>query len=209
MYKFITFFTTMHTQRETRTSQWCDDKQRRKGVHCTRTIAVTLLANSRTRFRRRTRRQRAAQYTSVSDVIGIGCHVPGNVLKPLTRTVTKVKRNDVSWVHFRGKERGRNRCLLERLLVLNMYIRCEEDPMVRDKKQKKENRKRLNEMCPRMRTLLEYVTLSCSLALGAICRGCHALVRNSRATHARFRDFTNATSLTLHFLLRMMTLIAV
>lgn len=48
-------------------------------------------------------------------------------------------------------------------------------------------------MCPRMRTLLEYVTLSCSLALGAISRGCHALVRNSRATHARFKDFTNAT----------------
>lgn len=104
MYKFITFFTTMHTQRETRlistgrptTSQWCDDKKRRKSVHCTRTIVVTLLANSRPRFRRRTRRQRAAQHTSVSDVIGIGCHVLGNVLKPLTRTVTKMKRNDAS-----------------------------------------------------------------------------------------------------------------
>lgn len=37
MYKFITFFTTMHTHRETRisstgrpTSQWCDDKKEEK-----------------------------------------------------------------------------------------------------------------------------------------------------------------------------------
>lgn len=92
-----------HTERNThKQHRPADNKsvvrrqKRRKSVQCTRTIVVTLLANSRTRFRRRTRRQRAGQYTSVSDVIGIGCRVLGNVRKPLTRTVTKMRRNDAS-----------------------------------------------------------------------------------------------------------------
>lgn len=57
-----------------------------------------------------------------------------------------------------------------------MYIGCEEDHVDRDRK--KGRRGRL-----RTRALVQYVTLSCSLALRAKCCGCHVLVRSAWAAH--------------------------
>lgn len=74
-------------------------------------------------------------------------------------------------------------------ILLNMFIRCQEYHVVRDKMSKKRDREWRN---AHVRPLCNTSRSRASLATSAICRDCHGIVLSLRAAHAQSISLTSA-----------------